>query len=131
MPFDTKIENNAVIARYYGTVTFDDVIKSSGVSWGDPVWDTINYYITDFLKTEKLDMRPDQAIALAHMDNASFRRGVGQKKRAFVVTKPEIIELLEVFQRTLEAGNWEIRLFDNIETAFDWLNSCDEPHGTI
>jgi hypothetical protein len=123
MPFDTKIVKDGIIARYFGTVTFDDVMKSSGLTWGHPIWDTAKYYITDFLDADMLEMSPDQAMALAHMDNASMRRGTSQRKYAFVVTSPQVVELLEIFMQSLDAPNWEIRMFADMERAIDWAAS--------
>ncbi len=123
MPFESKIESDGIVARYYGVVTFDEVMESSGITWGNPVWDTAKYYITDFLDADKLDMRPDQAVALSHMDTASVSAGVSPRKYAFVVTNPQIVELLEIFIQTLDAPNWQIRLFDNMDLAIAWAKS--------
>lgn len=66
MPYETKIKNDGIIARYFGVVTFDEVRESSSVTWGHPIWDTAKYYITDFLDADKLEMSPDQAMVGTH-----------------------------------------------------------------
>ena len=131
MPFDTKIEKDGIIARYFGTVTFDDVMESSGITWGHPIWDTAKYYITDFLDADILEMSPDQAMALARMDSASMRSRTSQRRYAFVVTSPQIVELLEIFIQSLDASNWEIRMFDSMERAINWAASGHYPESEI
>lgn len=125
MPFDVKIQNTTVIARYHGVVTFDEVLEASGVSWGDPVWDKTESYITDFSDADSLEMTPEQATALAYMDNASINEGVGKRKYAFVVSNPQIIGLIQTFVQSLNAPDWEIRFFDSMEGAVDWTASDD------
>lgn len=120
MPFESEIGTESIRVRYFGVVTHSDVMELAGTAWGDPIWEKTKYYITDFLDAERLEMRPDQAIALALMNNASVRHGVRKRKYAFAVTNLQIIELINIYTETLETPNWDIRIFDNLDSAIEW-----------
>jgi len=123
MPFETRLEDRCVYARYFGVVTFDDVMQSSAKSWGDPEWEYLESYISDFLDVEKLDMTAEDARALAFMNNAALEKRTQYRKYALVAANPQAIELIRIYLAELQAPDWDVQMFEEMEPALDWVAS--------
>lgn len=125
MSYQIIWENNGVISRFYGVLRPEIHIAALNALFGDSRIEDVKYIIGDFsqvnghLLSEKDIEYPVAVTAGA----ASYLKNL---KIALVAKDEEIIDLCKGYIELFGQINttWEVRLFDNLDAAKDWLASA-------
>lgn len=122
MPYQIKFETSGVYLRFYDVVTLDDMLAASKEMWSSPNWDTIRYELSDARDVTSHNLSEEDALRLAHMDNAAFLSS-RRMKVAIVAKEPSVLELCEAYAKAAEGWKWQARIFSDMETAREWAMS--------
>lgn len=114
--------NNGVISRFYGVLSPEIHIEALNALFGDSRIEDVKYIIGDFSRVNSnllIENDIEYPVAMT-AGAASYLKNV---KIALVAKDEEIIDLckeyIELFSRI--NTSWEVRLFDNLDAAKDWL----------
>ncbi|MCU7818714.1 MAG: hypothetical protein KZQ57_07590, partial [gamma proteobacterium symbiont of Lucinoma myriamae] len=127
MPNQIIWENKGVLSRYTGLFSPEIHIDVLDKLFGDPRIDDIKYIIGDYSEVNDDLLTEDNVeypLAMT-MGTASYLQDF---KIALVAKDKGIIELcnsyIELFRRI--NTSWEVKLFDDIDTARDWIASVND-----
>lgn len=127
MPNQIIWENKGVLSRYTGLFSPEIHIDALDKLFGDPRIDDIKYIIGDYSEVNDDLLTEDNVeypLAMT-MGTASYLQDF---KIALVAKDKGIIELcnsyIELFRRI--NTSWEVKLFDDIDTARDWIASVND-----
>ncbi len=110
------------VACNYDVVTLDDILAASKEMWSSPNWDTTRYELTDARDVTSHTLREEDALQLAHMDNAAFLSS-RRMKVAIVAKEPSVLELCEAYVESVKAWKWQAQIFDDMDAAREWATS--------
>ena len=124
MSYQIVWENNGVISRFYGVLSPEIHIEALNALFGDPRIEDAKYIIGDFSQVNgnllnENDIEYPVAMTLGA---ASYLKNLNI---ALVAKDEEIIDLCESYIELFGQINttWEVRLFDDLDAAKDWLAS--------
>ena len=119
MPNKLMWEPEGVYWKYYGNVSGKEIIDASTSVYGDPRFDNIHYKLVDFLDIDSIDIK-DNEIALIACQHKAAEKSRANIKNA-IVTRAQSGEIAEKFAAFFNESSWEVRVFDNLDDANDWI----------
>jgi len=121
MPFDTNWEKQGVYHQFSGQLTNRDRKHAMHEVMGDERFDTMKYWIIDTLAIKECMLEKSDVV-----DAAAFNIGAAYHNNnilmAFAATNTDHQDNILHFMKILKSGcNWKVRLFDDIESARQWI----------
>jgi len=111
-------EKRGVYWKYSGNVSGREIIEASGVIYGDPRFDTLEYKLVDFLDATAVNMTDDEVARVAYQHKAAEVSNP-RIKNAIVMTVA--LNLADKFAAFFVDSRWEVKVFQDMESANQWL----------
>ena len=124
MAHETRMMDKGVYWRFYGRLSFDEILQANSEVWSRPNWDSMAFQIVDLLAVEDADLNTYDITAVSSMDKASAR-SAGNMRIAMVATDPAIRELCTHYAREMTQPGWDARLFSDLDSARQWAVAGD------
>ncbi|MEJ2142117.1 MAG: hypothetical protein P8Y24_07130 [Gammaproteobacteria bacterium] len=124
MSYKLVWEPNGIYWKYNGKVSGKEIVDASTSVYGDPRFDNINYKLVDFLDIQSVDMT-DNEIALLACQHKAAEQSRQNVKNAIVIGSGKD-EVAKKFAAFFSDSSWEVKIFDNLDDANDWVGR--EPH---
>lgn len=112
-------EEKGVYWKYSGDVSGQEIVDASAVIYGDPRFDTITYKLVDFLDATSMSLSDQEIAVIAHQHKAAEISNP-RVKNAIVMTFGA--DLAEKFAAFFTDSSWEVKVFDDLETANQWVS---------
>lgn len=125
MPHTTTWEEHGIYWQFHGIVDAEEFFETDAELYDDPRSDQIKYWIWDGANIEKLAVEDIHVELIAASDWAASEN-LQDVKGAFITKNPDIAKFMAVYigiSKEFESP-WKSRIFENIETARQWLSSC-------
>ena len=120
MPYQIIDEGGGLVFRFSGDVPIEEITVANQEGWEHPGWNKHQYQIWDFQNAKTLDMKENDALATALMDNVHTRI-TKLIKVALVTDNEHIIKILEAYIAGVESENMEARIFADDADARKWV----------
>ena len=122
MPYKLYWENKGVYIYWFGKVTYEESLKANGEIYGHPKFDHITYQLSDILEADTSLFTPKEVKVIGHLD---MKSSIWNKKLkiAHIVTDPEFIALIDIYEKQMEGSGWKFKTFNNLEDARLWAES--------
>ena len=123
MPLKTYWEPEGFVYECVGVVTAEEIAAINFDFLNIPEGVTPKYQIINGLGAEKMELDKLDLVDITTEDLAVSRK-YPNIKVAMVGTDPAFIQIYQDYMRISWAINtsWEIRIFDTLEAAREWLN---------
>lgn len=124
MPVITYWEPEGFVYETNGIVTAGEIFESSQDFLEVPKEVTLKYQLINALEIEKLELSKVDVVDISADDLAASRR-YPNIKVAMVTQKGHVMETFMNYLKISWAINtsWEIRIFNSLEAARDWLST--------
>ena len=123
MAYEIVWEEKGILVKFSGTVTEQENIMLNDFIYGDIRFGTISYEIADFTEAINIQITPTYAKVIGTLDKSSSR-WTHNVVRNIVITKDQkFIPVVEIYFKEFLGTNWECRIFETLELAYDWINS--------
>lgn len=109
--------------KYYGKVTDMEVFKETMKAYGDSRFDELKYKLVDFLDVESIEISEDEVNVIA-TQHKNAERYNGYIKNAIIVRDKfsDMGKLARHFAAHFNDSPWDVRVFDDLDAANDWLD---------
>ena len=123
MAFHVRIDTRwrVGVIRFMGSVAGSEIIRAIAVMLDHPDWKPGFRRLTDSSGVLVMDVTPDDFERMVLQEHAEYER-MGDGRKAMVVP-PRLLDISEVYKRTVERGPhpFEIELFTDEAAAWRWL----------
>ena len=119
MSLSLEWSGNNTLVKITGTVTFMDLMNASNRVYGDGRFDEMNYQLIDLRELQNIEVTRDDLKIFSAIDSKSCYWN-DHLKILCVTDNPDFIKMINIYKKFMENTNWEIRIFDSIDAAFDW-----------
>lgn len=119
MPIDFSIapDEQLVRSRCFGHVTVRDITGHQDALAADPTFEPEFDQIFDLTAVETIDIDRSGTIALAR--RSPFAEA---SRTAVIASAPLAVGLSRVFGAMVQGGRRDLRIFEDVAQAVDWLN---------
>ena len=115
-------EQHGVYREFYHFVTGEEILASNFELQAHPNFEIIDYVINDFTKvTDHSITIPDTNTFAATDEIAAYGKVV--LKIAIIVTKKDLFDLADAYQRMMEQMKFDCKIFKTLEQARRWSTS--------
>jgi len=111
-------QDKGVCWKYSGDVSGQEIIDASAAIYGDPRFDNLEYKLVDFLDASSVNMSDDEVARIAYQHKAAELSNP-RIKNAIVMTVA--VDLAEKFATFFADSRWEVKVFQDLEAANQWL----------
>ena len=94
----------------------------NNILYGDRRFEIIRYQLFDFSKIDDLIATDMDARVVGTLDKSASIWN-NDMKGAILASNPKIIELINIYIDQLDGTNWQVKIFSNLESANEWINS--------
>ena len=122
MPHTINWNKEGVEVKFRGLLRPEDILTVNDILYRDSRFDTINYQLYDFLEVDEVNGSEVDVELIGTIDK-QISIWNNKFKGVILAKDPQLIELLSVYKELLEGTNWQIKIFKNIESANEWINS--------
>ncbi len=123
MAYEIIWEEKGILVRFSGTVTEQDVMMANDLMYGDIRFGTIKYQISDYTGAMNIQITPRYAKVIGALDRSSSRWTHNMMRNIVVKKDKKFIPIAETYFKQFEGTNWECRIFETLELAYDWVRS--------
>ena len=120
MSHQLKWESKGVYWKYSGHVSGEEVIDASTIIYGDPRFDNLRYKLVDFLDVELFEMTETDMLKIAAQHNVAIISNPRIKNA--LIYNSHTKSLTEKFCDFFKDSSWDVRAFQNLNEANNWLN---------
>ena len=123
MPITTYWEPEGFVFKSSGVVTAEEIFESGDEFLAVPEGITPKYQLVDCLHVEQFNLSEVDVVNISADDLAASRK-YPNIKVAMVAQKGHVTEKFVNYLKVSWAINtsWEIRIFNSVESARDWLS---------
>lgn len=122
MAFQTNWTQSGIIWKFSGTLTSDDIFRSSTEVYGDPRFDTMRFQLLDMVDVKDFDVSDEIMEEVTVMDMAASTTNP-YLKIALIGSDMQIERLVSLYENTTGSAPWETAIFSTFEDARDWILS--------
>jgi len=122
MAFQTKWTQSGVIWKFSGTLTGDDIFRSSTEVYGDPRFDSMHFQLLDMIDVTDFDVSDDIIEEVSVMDLAASSTNP-YLIIALIGSDKQIERLVSLYENTTGTAPWKTAIFETFEDARDWILS--------
>ena len=119
MSHELSWTGNEVIISFAGVVDFHEITEVDDLIYGDPRFEKQIYQIWDFRRVDSFKISPVEARVIGGIDKDSSVWN-NDIKLAAVSEDQHIIDMTMEYKEEMKDTNWQIRMFDTFEDAYDW-----------
>lgn len=121
MPFQSHWESKAVVTKWTGQVTGEDLLAYVREGHAHPEFDAIRYSLHNFTECTGATFAASSIEELAALDSAGAISNP-HIQVAVVTTRPDVVSIVRAY---LEIGlsPYPVRIFPSVEEARKWLGS--------
>lgn len=124
MPYSTQWEEKGIYWKYSGTVTHADILNSNDEFYRDERSDNASYQLVDCSKIDCFEILSNTIATVAALDYASSH----YLKDLKIALIAKDTETKAIYQQYLDLSQklhiqWNVELFEDIESARNWINS--------
>ena len=122
IPYSIEWKNNGLRITCTGIIIGAEFLQFARGIYDDRRFSDLRYQLVDFSSTESFDMTESQTKNLAYMDMAAAKSN--PDSRVAIVAHQDIgRKLAQIYAACSEPSPWEIRIFDTLQEAEQWLSS--------
>lgn len=127
MPIATHWEPEGFVYECRGIVTSQEILECGGDFLQVPEGVTPKYQLINCLKVDQFDLSEMDIVNISADDLAASRKHPNIKV-AMISQKENVMEKFMTYLKVSWAINtsWEIRIFNSLEAARDWLDHIKE-----
>jgi hypothetical protein len=122
IPYSTEWKNKGLRITFTGIVIGGELVQLARGVYGDRRFDELRYHVMDFSQVESFDMTERETKNIAYMDMAAARSNPDTSV-AIVAHQDIGRKLAQLYASYSEPSPWEIRIFDTLQEAEQWLSS--------
>lgn len=119
MNYEIEWKDGNFIATFNGFVVFSDIIDVDNIMYGDKRFDKMKFQLLDFSDIESVEITRAQIKIISSLDRSSSIWN-NNMKVAIVTNNKNLLELTEVYRKSLKGIDWLVETFSNIEDARKW-----------
>jgi len=116
-------EEKGILFTHSGTVNDQEVIRMNGMMYGDRRFDEITYQISDYTEVIHNLITETDAKVIGTLDKVSARWNFQRMRRAVVTKDEKFVPIVKTYFKQFEGTQWEGRIFETLEKAYDWIKS--------
>jgi len=118
MAHKVEWENKGIYWKYSGDVSGQEIVDASVAIYGDPRFDDLDYKLVDFLDASAVNMSDIEVARIAYQHKAAELSNPNIKN-AIVMTVA--IDLADKFAAFFSDSGWEVKVFQELDAANEWL----------
>ena len=122
MAYQTKWSQSGITWKFSGTLTGDDIFRSSSEVYGDPRFDSMRFQLLDMIDVTDFDVSDDIMEEVTVMDLAASSTNP-YLKIALIGSDKQIERLVSLYENTTGTAPWETAIFATFDDAWDWIIS--------
>ena len=116
-------EENGILVKHSGTVTNEEVMEINDIMYGDKRYESITYQIADYTEVTNNLLTAANAKVIGTLDRTSSVWNSKKMRLAVVTTDEKFVPIVKTYFKEFEKTDWEGRIFDTLEMAYDWVKS--------
>ena len=116
-------EENGILVKHSGTVTNEEVMEINDIMYGDKRYESITYQIADYTEVTNNLLTAANAKVIGTLDRTSSVWSSKRMRLAVVTTDEKFVPIVKTYFKEFEKTDWEGRIFDTLEMAYDWVKS--------
>ncbi len=121
MAYQLIWEEKGLWTRFYGTVSEDEFHEASSKIYGHEQFDSIRYWLADYLDLEKSELTERTVGITAGMDRAAALKNPNIMV-AIITLRASTLEKAFLYRDAVEGIPWQISYFDKIADARLWVS---------
>ena len=123
MAFKLIWEKDGILVKHSGIVTNEEVTLTNDLLLGDMRFATISYQIADYTDATDIQITPFDAKIRGALDKTSTYWNLSKMRNIVITIDENFIRIVKTYFKVFEGTNWECRIFETLELAYDWVNS--------
>lgn len=128
MSYQIYTEDKGLYIYLSGDVTFKQIRFASAEGWEHKNRYSNDYQIWDFRNVDAYELKPQEAILSAKMDNLAFSNFGKFTKIAIITERDVIIERYMTFKSHIDKNFLDVEIFKFVGEAQKWCLSNDSKY---
>ncbi len=115
-------EESGILVKFSGNVTQEEAQTVNDRLYSDSRYDLIKYQIGDYSDVTDLLITQFEAKVIGTLEKQSTHWCRNMVRNVVVTQNDKYIPIAMAYFKELEGTNWENRLFETLEQAYEWVN---------